>query len=1088
MKGVHMKKLILTSRHSVLVFLPALMILATYAWTAADPPGKNMEPFSYREDFETNELNAWASYPLWQDTAFDPNFHVGRLAAGDPNISIIQRVTPYTNVDNYAGAQKEMDAILIPGSVIGLRYYLKTELKPEFFKVRVARPEGPVDFTVSGPPANRWEALTISLADLLRQNPGIKGETIRVTGLAFLAKFPKADPEMPIYLGLDDIVLEGARTPDFRFAEPAVHKLAEWRPYIPRKLYGRGDIFNLRGEWPLTADAVSVRVAPFTQKERPVLDSRLKREGAEWRLAPVRLDWPAGLYLGELTALQGRAKIATTEFTVFVVPGGLAGRHPRLWFDGPGLESLKKRLLEARFKDVSEEILRDAAKAREDLPLDKFYFDVDVFPKDEPLIGNVPRSIYPWFDRIRDWRAGIHDNALAYALLGDQEAGRYAAGLLIKLCGHAPWVHPWFESRGQHIYYPVAELGMDAALGYDLVFDLLDEAGRKTVRNGLWRNVVTACHRSYVEDNLVTNCTSNWAAHMTSGSVMAQASTFGDVPGAEEAEPYLTGVLLKLDKVIQKSSGRDGGYGESYGYCSFTMLSLSKSLPALTNVFGVDFSGTLDRTYQDVPWASLLEDKSFFYFGDSSGNLGPMTSWAWLLARRQDPLLGWLYRYLKKGETLMDAIYEPEKVPGKDPFDKNPVRVYRDLGTTVFRSGWTKDDFVFVLRTGPFYNHQHLDQGTFWLADRGSIFIAERHGSTYYDDPFYQSHYTQPVAHSTILIDGNEQSQRVGDPLAFIPGLEDHAFIHQFLDGESAAFVSGDIGKLYWGKIKELRRNVLYLKPRTLLMLDTVVPADKDVDVTLLYQAGKLADITVGEGGGRVSLPAAEQAAPVKDSLVRREKNTLRISHLWPPKLHVKVEETPLYINTLKEEKPLVREGLLAVTARTAGQPLVMASLLGTSPEAATPQFTPGDGHACGKLADGGLILFSTSPGNVYDCDQFGIATDALALWTGGLAKPADAPASTAGVRSTFAAQCTSLDADSWSDGPHIRSAEPICFEYRSGKMKFSASKASAVAIRQIKKPKTVVLNGQPLPGYTWDAKGRELRLTLPAGEGTLTF
>jgi hypothetical protein len=411
-------------RSPKIVFFLLSLTLAATVWSGVEPPGKNLEPWSYREDFASNELNAWAAYPLWQDTAFDPNFHVGRLVPGDPNISIIQRVTPYTSVDNYAGAQKEMDAVLVPGSVIGVRYYLKTELKPESFKVRIARPEGPVDFTIVNPPANRWETLSISLADLTAQNPGLKDKAVPVTGLAFLAKFPKSDPDMPIYLGLDDIVFEGARTPDFRFSEPAMHKLTEWRPHIPRKLFGRGDALTLRGEWPVAADAVNVRIAPLTGREKPLLDARLKKSGAEWRLAPVRLDWPAGLYFGELTALQGRAKIATTEFTIFIIPGGLQDRHPRLWFDEPGLLALKKRLLEVRYKSVSDQIRQGAVKARDALPLDKFYFDVDIFPKDEPLIGNVPRSIYPWFERIRAWSAGLHENSLAYSLLGDQEAGR----------------------------------------------------------------------------------------------------------------------------------------------------------------------------------------------------------------------------------------------------------------------------------------------------------------------------------------------------------------------------------------------------------------------------------------------------------------------------------------------------------------------------------------------------------------------------------------------------------------------------------------------------------------------------------------
>ena len=60
----------------------------------------------------------------------------------------------------------------------------------------------------------------------------------------------------------------------------------------------------------------------------------------------------------------------------------------------------------------------------------------------------------------------------------------------------------------------------------------------------------------------------------------------------------------------------------------------------------------------------------------------------------------------------------------------------------------------------------------------------------------------------------------MGDPLVFANGFNDHAFMVHFLDGSDAAFSCGDIGRLYWGKVKQMRRNVLYLKPRTLLMLD----------------------------------------------------------------------------------------------------------------------------------------------------------------------------------------------------------------------------------------------------------------------------
>ena len=261
--------------------------------------------------------------------------------------------------------------------------------------------------------------------------------------------------------------------------------------------------------------------------------------------------------------------------------------------------------------------------------------------------------------------------------------------------------------------------------------------------------------------------------------------------------------ILKNYALIQNAIGDDGGYGEGYGYYNFSMLSWSKSLPAVKNVFGVDLSAKINRSYEELIWAGVVKDKKTFYFGDSGGDLRPLTNWAWLLPKYKDPLLGWFYNFMKNGETFMDVLYETEDVPKQYPFNKDPDRIFKDIGTTVFKSGWDRDDFVFVMRTGPFINHQHLDQGTFWLYDNGAAFIEERHGSNYYRQLLYQSRYIQPIAHSTILIDKNPQSQRTGDPFDFAKGFEDYAYHTHYLDGKNAAFSSGELGRLYWNKVKQ---------------------------------------------------------------------------------------------------------------------------------------------------------------------------------------------------------------------------------------------------------------------------------------------
>ena len=138
-----------------------------------------------------------------------------------------------------------------------------------------------------------------------------------------------------------------------------------------------------------------------------------------------------------------------------------------------------------------------------------------------------------------------------------------------------------------------------------------------------------------------------------------------------------------------------------------------------------------------------------------------------------------------------------------------------------------------------------------WIIIIGTSFtlfneIEERKGSTYYEDPLYQSWFIQPVSHSTILINGNHQSQRAGINLDLLRVLMIMLSLQNLLMAKMPAFSSGDIGRLYWGQVKSISRNVLFLKPRTLLMLDVTEPGSKDADVTLLYQTAHLQELVPG--------------------------------------------------------------------------------------------------------------------------------------------------------------------------------------------------------------------------------------------------
>lgn len=1041
--------------------------------TADSLVNPSLEPWTYTDDFEDRDLGAWASYPHWQDLAYDQNFRVNEIIFGDPNISIVQKVTPYTNVDNYAGAQKLLDMYLVPGATVSFRYYLKTNEFVEFYKIRLAAGKyGKIDFTISHPETNRWVWVNISFDDFVRQNPSIaNNDKIKVYALAFLTKVPDADPAMPVYLGLDDITFKGGRLTAFQFAKPAVYKLPEFEPYIPKNHYEREDVFDLSGKWPLGAKRVTLEIASYTDPTKPFYKGTLNENKDSWILKPLKLSYPEGLYLGKLVAYgNGSSELSNTEFTIHIAPKNMMGKHPRLLFDAGKKKWMDERFKEDRFKKVYEDISKNAKIQREQIPISSLVFDLDQFPDEDWL-----PTWSAWGSHVLNTSAALRWNSMTYTFHGDREAGEYVRNMLVTLAGWPNWTHPWQTKRGRFGEHRTGDWSHRLAEAYDLTYDLMTPDERTKVRKAIMKNIVEGVHRTYVYNDNITGKTSNWIPMTVGGSLMNMAAMYGDGPETENLEPYFTGAMMKFFSFINKvTDSKDGAWGESLGYNSYSFSNMSYSLPSLKNVFNIDASQPLVGTYNEYIWAGfvkneksavsqpstndksfkaeLVKSRKFFHFGDNSQGIRPFTNWAFLLNMQKEPRLGWFYNYLKEEETFEDVLYDTKNVPQDSPFDENPDKIFHEVGTTVFKSGWEKGDFAFVMRTGAFYNHQHMDQGSFWLADGGINFIEERKNSTYYDDPIYQSWFIQPIAHSTILIDGNHQSQRVGDGLNFAPGFNDNAFIAGSLDGKDAAFSSGDIGRLYWGGVKSLSRNVLFLKPRTILMLDVAEPGSKDADVTLLYQTAHLKDINAGQHISKIT----------------KDGTALNILHLAPNLVDAKAVETPHYLYTLQKEKPLIKEGMLTVTARTNGNPLVIANLLTTTTEGVAPNVTSkvNDGFVTGVASDK-KFAFTTKPGSLYHFEK--METDAIAIaWSD---------------HSTFVAMATIFR----KNGALIVGSDtPVTFEFYGDTLKYDHNKADKFRIGAEIKPSSIILNGTLVKNFTYDNKLKAIIIEVPEGEGTI--
>ena len=236
-------------------------------------------------------------------------------------------------------------------------------------------------------------------------------------------------------------------------------------------------------------------------------------------------------------------------------------------------------------------------------------------------------------------------------------------------------------------------------------------------------------------------------------------------------------------------------------------------------------------------------------------------------------------------------------------------------------------------------------------------------------------------------------------------------------------------------------------------MVDVIKPNKNDVDVSLLYQTHYMKDIYAGQSEAKIT----------------KGNNVLNIKHLYPAQVKSEIVKTPHYIYTLQNEYPLIKEGMLKVTAKTNRKPLVMANLfLTTKGSKPNISYKQNKGYVSG-VVEGRNFIFSTMPNNIYKSDEF--TTDAFTL--------------TWDDEKTFACIVKTLKRDGKL---LISSNTPLTCEISKKSIKYYHNKQAEVIIGMKDKPNTVSLNGIKITDWEYDKENMNIKIKLPKGEGILNY
>ncbi|MBX2821299.1 MAG: heparinase II/III-family protein [Rhodothermaceae bacterium] len=219
-----------------------------------------------------------------------------------------------------------------------------------------------------------------------------------------------------------------------------------------------------------------------------------------------------------------------------------------------------------------------------------------------------------------------------------------------------------------------------------------------------------------------------------------------------------------IEQAIHSISGyreifeQDGSYNEGISYAGATALHLMQAYSILYRFRDLDLSDQLNWSgFMDYALNLTLPTRedpaSVINFGDVGTGL-PSSVPHWIATHTHDPYASWLASNRDASTDFWSVLWAPQQEdhPSASP-PAGPVLWRSDLEWIVSRTGYSVEDLVVAMRSGPPFNHEHADRNSIILACYGEKLVVDPHRPGYSrTDPTWMMRGT--VGHSGILIDG----------------------------------------------------------------------------------------------------------------------------------------------------------------------------------------------------------------------------------------------------------------------------------------------------------------------------------------------
>jgi Heparinase II/III-like protein len=476
--------------------------------------------------------------------------------------------------------------------------------------------------------------------------------------------------------------------------------------------------------------------------------------------------------------------------------------------------------------------------------------EIDLMPSGPGIGPAFPGQLRPYFEVANNYASAVAYNALDYHLNDNPDALAAARRALQTMVRWKAWVPPRWRMHGLRTYYEVGVFTQLVAFGYDLIADELTPQEKAEVVQAFWEKVIEPTTEEYFPHNRDPIGASNWMANSLGGAIAAAVADAGDSSSWNQREgAALAQLTCAFEQLLQGLFPGDGSEAEPVGYENFAMQGISWGMGAF-GALGMQPAGT-QHMVEGFWWpyyATVLPGTQLGT-GDFNGHLKALTGFAWNAEHADIPELQSFY---EAGTSLDLSHGSPVGQNGRDfeqmlgPLDlaccskpattfnqPPPSRVFPNGGNAILRSGWDPTSTVISMRVGPWFNHEHHDEGSFQVTAFGQQLIAEAGHASYYTDPHYPDYFTQAAGHNTVLVDNDPFSQAAFAG-RYWTGFTYPHFTAQLL-ADSFNYLAADLTSAYDGRLEEYKREYFFLKPDILIVRDRVRAASPHTYSWLLH-------------------------------------------------------------------------------------------------------------------------------------------------------------------------------------------------------------------------------------------------------------